>query len=206
METCLNGEPKLVVNLEKLRPVGGFGHAFPMWQKRCFVIGPASLSYYKSADAYLSGGDESGFVDLKDAWALFVARKDKPPEMTLRTPWRDYRLRAASQEVQSSPFSPFPQWSTPHGPEAPVLALARLSVHTCHPTPAPDHFQGNPCINPPQTKMAQRGDYGQLCGGVWKEQNLARTLSGVAWRPRQHRSRSIQGAARLAEGSEAAET
>ena len=38
-------------------------------------------------------------LEQKHAWGLFVEKEGCPPEMTVRTPWRDYRLRARSQEV-----------------------------------------------------------------------------------------------------------
>jgi hypothetical protein len=127
MEVSFEGDDTgsvLVVNLEKLSPAGGFSNAFPVWQRRCFVFSSDQVCYYKSSDAYLAGSCHAGAVPLvspnpvdvmdhkmctwqpdandleqKHAWGLFVEKEGYPSEMIVRTPWRDYRLRARSQEV-----------------------------------------------------------------------------------------------------------
>jgi len=107
--------PRLIVILEKLRPGGLSSKIYEkwQWQKRCFVIYTDKMCYFESGEKFLSGDAAKATVPLEHMWALFVEKsgKDSRPEMTLRIPWRDYRLRVASpddpQEVRASPCTPF---------------------------------------------------------------------------------------------------
>ena len=129
--------PRLIVCLEKLRPPeehrvsnATFG-SYWKWQKRCIVIFKDKMNYYKSGEKYLSGEKELGTVPLKHMWALFVEKsqkdgtRDPRPELTLRTPWRDFHLRV-DQHEDSQEVRDFPRWSTPHRPED-LRALARVA-------------------------------------------------------------------------------
>jgi hypothetical protein len=87
--------PSMMSRLDKLRPRKDLGTVIDLWQDRFFVLCPDRLLYFKSYNAFRAGKEALGVIPLAHAWLLLHGAHDlKPLEFLIRTPFRDYRMRA----------------------------------------------------------------------------------------------------------------
>jgi len=82
-------------HLDKLRPKKDVGIFLDLWQTRFFVLCTDRMLYFKSNTAFTKGKEALGVVPLARTWLL---RGAGDLEFILRTPFRDYHLRASSGE------------------------------------------------------------------------------------------------------------